>query len=384
MINVYLSVIILLLILLVIEIKNVHNLTVKNAVFYIGTLSIFSLIAFRGTEVGGDTSAYANFFIGKHSMYGTIDNSDMEIGFIWIAKILHLINKTKIWFLFSSTFITLFPFFYMVKKYSCNKTIPLLLFMTIWSIMPTALCAVRQNLAVSLVMVAYILFIEKIKNKHVERFRRKVWMLCCILLCILSVLTHTSMIVALPLLFLAELVNIRKKTAYIIVFASFLIVLIIDNLFNSLFSLFNEYTAAFSYADRMNGYFENADYALTNEVSFNRLAPTTFWVLLLIFKSKEEVISSTFLKCLIWGNSLYCIGASFPMISRSVYLLMLMGIVYVPFSLYSKRKQLSNVLLFLLLVFFVRTQFKYFSEYNVNENYYGVRLLPYKTIFEER
>lgn len=381
--NIYLGIIILLLVLFVIELKNRLNATIQNVVFFIGALSVFSLIAFRGTGVGGDTSEYVNFFTGKTSMYGTIDNSDMEIGFVWISKALHFVASTKHWLLFSSTVITLFPFYYMVKKYSYIKTLPLLLFMTIWSILPTSLSAMRQNFAVSLVMIAYILYLNKDTFVNDRKHRQKKWILCCVLLLVLSVFTHTSMIITIPLLLLAEFVNMRKRTAYLLVIVSFSLSLLVNNLFSSLFTIFNEYTAAFAYADRMNGYFDNADYALTNEVSFNRLAPTTLWVLLLIFKSKEKELNSIYLKCLIWGNSLFCVGASFPMMSRAVFLLLLMGIVYVPYSLYDNRKQLSNIILFILVLFFVRTQFKYFNNYNINDNYYGVRMLPYKTIFEE-
>lgn len=381
--NVYLSVIVILLILFFVEYKNHKNKTLQQACFYIGAISVFSIIAFRGTEVGGDTSAYVNFFIGKHSMYGNIDNSDMEVGFIFISRILRFINGSTLWFLFSSSLITMLPFFMLIKKYSINKTLPLLLFMTVWAIFPTAVCAVRQNFAVALMMFAYILYKEKVKLHLQKTSLPWKWIAVVVAICVLSILTHTSMLVALPLLLVSEYVHLSKKTSYVIVLGSFLLVLAVQNLFESLFSVFNAFTKTIEYADRMNGYFENSSYDLTNEVSFNRLAPATLLVLFYIFKSNEKEMKSVFLKCLVWGNALFCIGASFPLISRSVYLLLFMGIVYVPVSLYDTRKQISNILLVFLLLFFVRTQFKYFDTYNIKENYYGVRLLPYNTIFKE-
>lgn len=379
--NVYLYVIVCLVVFLIIELNNPQKN--RSLYFFISSSLIFSVIAFRGSDVGGDTLEYVRFFKGEGSMYGSIDDSEMEVGFVLIARFLHFFNESAMWFLFSSTLITLFPFFIIVKKYSSNKTIPLLLFMTTWSILPTSLCAIRQNFAVSLAMTAFLLFGSLRDNSIQDVKKRKSIIISIIIVCILSIMTHTSMMVALPLIVLAEFINLSRKYMYIIVLGSFVGALLIDNLFGELFQQFNIITQSFEYADRMNSYFENSKYELTNEVSFNRLGPSTLYVLIVVYKSSEEELHSFFLKCLVIGHSLFCIGASFPMISRVVYPLLLFGISFVPLSMNFRREKISKVLLILLLFFFVRTQFKYFAEYNISDNYYGVRLLPYKTIFEE-
>lgn len=379
--NVYLYVIVCLVVFLIIELNNPQKN--RSLYFFISSSLIFSVIAFRGSDVGGDTLEYVRFFKGEGSMYGSIDDSEMEVGFVLIARFLHFFNESAMWFLFSSTLITLFPFFIIVKKYSSNKTIPLLLFMTTWSILPTSLCAIRQNFAVSLAMTAFLLFGSLRDNSIQDVKKRKSIIILIIIVCILSIMTHTSMMVALPLIVLAEFINLSRKYMYIIVLGSFVGALLIDNLFGELFQQFNIITQSFEYADRMNSYFENSKYELTNEVSFNRLGPSTLYVLIVVYKSSEEELHSFFLKCLVIGHSLFCIGASFPMISRVVYPLLLFGISFVPLSMNFRREKISKVLLILLLFFFVRTQFKYFAEYNISDNYYGVRLLPYKTIFEE-
>lgn len=379
--NVYLYVIVCLVVFLIIELNNPQKN--RSLYFFISSSLIFSVIAFRGSDVGGDTLEYVRFFKGEGSMYGSIDDSEMEVGFVLIARFLHFFNESAMWFLFSSTLITLFPFFIIVKKYSSNKTIPLLLFMTTWSILPTSLCAIRQNFAVSLAMTAFLLFGSLRDNSIQDVKKRKSIIILIIIVCILSIMTHTSMMVALPLIVLAEFINLSRKYMYIIVLGSFVGALLIDNLFGELFQQFNIITQSFEYADRMNSYFENSKYELTNEVSFNRLGPSTLYVLIVVYKSSEEELHSFFLKCLVIGHSLFCIGASFPMISRVVYPLLLFGISFVPLSMNFRREKISKVLLILLLFFFVRTQFKYFAEYNIADNYYGVRLLPYKTIFEE-
>lgn len=379
--NVYLYVIVCLVVFLIIELNNPQKN--RSLYFFISSSLIFSVIAFRGSDVGGDTLEYVRFFKGEGSMYGSIDDSEMEVGFVLIARFLHFFNESAMWFLFCSTLITLFPFFIIVKKYSSNKTIPLLLFMTTWSILPTSLCAIRQNFAVSLAMTAFLLFGSLRGNSIQDVKKQKSIIISIIIVCILSIMTHTSMMVALPLIVLAEFINLSRKYMYIIVLGSFVGALLIDNLFGELFQQFNIITQSFEYADRMNSYFENSKYELTNEVSFNRLGPSTLYVLIVVYKSSEEELHSFFLKCLVIGHSLFCIGASFPMISRVVYPLLLFGISFVPLSMNFRREKISKVLLILLLFFFVRTQFKYFAEYNISDNYYGVRLLPYKTIFEE-
>ena len=382
--NVYLSVIVCLVVLLIIELNNPQKN--RSHLFFFGSSLIFSIIAFRGSDVGGDTLEYVKFFKGEGSMYGSIDDSEMEIGFVLIARFLHFFNESTLWFLFSSTLITLLPFFYIVKKYSSNQIIPLLLFMTTWSILSTSLCAIRQNFAVSLAMIAYLLFSyirdTSISNK-ISATKRTLFVISIVSLCFLSILTHTSMIVVLPLMILSEFVSLNRKSMYIIVLGSFVGALILNNLFGTLFEQFNIITQSLEYAERMNSYYGNVKYELTNEVSFNRLGPTTLYVLISIYKSNEEELNSYFLKCLVIGHSLFCIGASFPMMSRAVYPLLLFGISFVPFSMNLSKNIKSKFLLILLLLFFVRTQFKYYAEYNISENYYGVRLLPYKSIFEE-
>lgn len=370
--NIYATVIVVLLLLFLIE-QVVKEDKIRQNLFYLGGFICLFILAFRSNDVGGDTYNYTGYFIGKvRGYYSTYElNDDFEIGFRWICGLLMKISRTELWFLVSTSIITLAPFLYLINR-DCktSKILPLILYMSGWSILSVTQTAIRQNVAISFLMLAYIIYTEpNIKNKYK-------WIICVasIAMCLI---THNTGFTALALVLGAYFIKLNKKVSYIIVIAILIIGVLAKNVFVSLFNDFYNLMSAFKFAEKMIGYYENSQYSLDTYVSFGTQGPYTLLVLLYIYMSSKEDCKSLSYKCLVLGGTLYNVGASFPMMFRAVYPLLFIGIIFVPSDLNKRKSLIPKLILFALLIFFTN------AVNNFPENQ-DDHQLPYNFIWQEK
>ena len=368
--HIYSIVSIILLLMFILEQNS--SLRIKNRLFYIASFIVVSLLAFRGNDVGGDTINYCGYFSGKGGIYGTFElNDTFEIGFRVICWILMQVSRNDFWFLFSTSLMTILPFIYLIKR-DCksSKILPLCLYMNVWRILAVTQTAIRQNISVSFFILAYIIYTSNEVN-----LKKKIISVVLLLVC--GFFTHTSSLVALPLVVMATLMPLNKKTAYIITLGSFVLVMAFKNLFADIFDLFNSLMMNVEMASHMlDVYYENDRFALDSEVSFNRLGPATLLVCLLIWMSDDIDMKSPYLKFLVVGCALYNIGATFPMIARTVYALLFLGIIYTPSNINKYKSKLQGVLLILIIAFFIRNTILYLKPNQDDQ------MLPYTFIWE--
>lgn len=368
--HIYSIVSIILLLMFILEQNS--SLRIKNRLFYIASFIVVSLLAFRGNNVGGDTIDYCGYFSGKGGNYGTFElNDTFEIGFRVICWILIQVSRNDFWFLFSTSLMTILPFIYLINR-DCksSKILPLCLYMNVWGILSVTQTAIRQNISVSFFFLAYIIYTSNEVN-----LKKKIISVVLLLVC--GFFTHTSSLVALPLVVIATLMPFNKKTAYIITLGSFALVMAFKNLFSDIFDLFNSLMLNVEMASHMlDVYYGNDMYALDSEVSFNRLGPATLLVCLLIWMSDDIDMKSPYLKFLVVGGALYNIGATFPMIFRVVFPLLFLGLLFVPSEINIKKNSMVKLVLVLLLLFFVRVQIVYMKP-NQDDH-----MLPYTFIWD--
>lgn len=369
--HIYVVISIVMLLLFLLE-QSTKNNKSRMILFYFASFLAVGLLAFRGNDVGGDTIHYCGYFTGEGGYYGIWEtNESFEIGFIWLCGLLMKISRTDFCLIFSTSLITILPFIYLIRrdcKYS--KILPLCLYMTVWNILSVTQTALRQNFSVSLLFIAYIIYTsENIKSKYK-------YILVGLFLW-LSFISHTSSLLALPLIIGCSCIKLNKKKAYILIIGSFVFVMVFKNVFSYIFDMFNQLMAGVAMASHMlDTYYGNIRYSLDSEISFNRLVPATFLVVLLIKMSSDDELKSNYLKYLVVGASLYNIGASFPMIFRTVYPLLFMGILYVPSGFSKKGTIISKVLVVLLILFFIRNQIVYMEPGRDD------KMLPYLFIWE--
>lgn len=368
--HIYSIVSIILLLMFILEQNS--NLQTRKVLFYVASFIVVSLLAFRGNDVGGDTISYCGYFSGSGGLYGTFEQNDtFEIGFRVLCWLLMFVSRSDFWFILTTSLITLLPFIYLINR-DCksSKILPLCLYMNVWGILSVTQTAIRQNISVSLFVIAYIIY----TTKSIEQKKKLIYVVS-FLVC--GFFTHTSSLVALPLVIGAILLPLTKKTAYIITIGSFFLVMMFKNLFGEIFDMFSSLMQNVEMASHMlDVYYENDRYALESEVSFNRLGPATLLVCLLIWMSDDSDMKSPYLKFLVLGGALYNIGATFPMIFRTVYALLFLGIIYTPSNISKYKSKLSGVLLILLIAFFIRNQVVYMKPKQDDH------MLPYTFIWE--
>ena len=240
-----------------------------------------------------------------------------------------------------------------------------------WRILQTTQTAIRQNLSVACLMIAFIILTSDIKNKKYKYILMSIFVFY-------GCISHTSSLVALPLLIGAFMIPFTKKTAFITVISSLVISLLFKNLFSNVFDVFFSFMRGVDMASHMlDTYYGNDDYALTNEVSFNRLGPSTLLVCILIYLSNKKDIKSPYFNFLVVGASLFNLGSVFPMISRTVYALLFFGIIFCPSDIKSGLFLRLRTIIIVLLFFFVRNQIVYASYGNSSQD------LPYTFIWEK-
>ena len=367
--HIYAAVSVILIILFIL-----NNRSKKEGyLFLIGAFIVFFILAFRGPYIGGDTDDYCGYFNGKGGSYGTLDiYNGFEYGFYYFCKLLSLISRDDFFFLFITSAITLVPFLYLVKRDTKgNKILPLCLYMMCWRILQTTQTAIRQNLSVACLMIAFIILTSDVKNKKYKYILMSIFVFY-------GCISHTSSLVALPLLIGAFMIPFTKKTAFITVISSLVISLLFKNLFSNVFDVFFSFMRGVDMASHMlDTYYGNDDYALTNEVSFNRLGPSTLLVCILIYLSNKKDIKSPYFNFLVVGASLFNLGSVFPMISRTVYALLFFGIIFCPSDIKSGLFLRLRTIIIVLLFFFVRNQIVYASYGNSSQD------LPYTFIWEK-
>ena len=159
---------------------------------------VVALPAFRGADSSADTQNYIDFYLNQRLGYrgGT---QETEIGYRLIQWLISFFFGNN-WHAFISitSFISLIPIMFLIKKNSSNIFLSLFLFITIG---PAGILyifyfgIIRQCVAVGFICILMYTLYNKLFKKDVYYWA----------LFILAVLCHTSMIVCLPFLFLSKI-----------------------------------------------------------------------------------------------------------------------------------------------------------------------------------
>lgn len=157
------------------------------------------LAAFRSDLVGGDTAGYRYDYVsmgGYHSLDGLIERYSLfYMGYFVPSKIFHMMGlPVQVWFGFVVAFY-LYSIIRLLNKFSKDKVFSLFVFITIglWFF---SMAGLKQTFAMSIMMLAFVLFIEK-----------KYWW--TVLLIILTYYTHQAALIGLAVFPLYYLRNNR-------------------------------------------------------------------------------------------------------------------------------------------------------------------------------
>ena len=251
-----------------------------------GTLLLMFLLffyaAFRDFSVGGDTLNYVNYFLNPRMGYGE-DEREFELFFQYWNIILAKIIPNGHFFIFINALVTFSCLYFIIKKESLQKIPCLLLILsgTLWNFY---LSGIRQSLAISFFILSFYFF------------TKKKW-IAFISFTVLSILTHTTVLLAYCIIFIVPFINIKKRQACILIGITSILAITntfpIDNILNYFFSKLS----SFQYINRYSGYQDQLNEINSLYIMAKKILPLSFITFYLILKQKKnEIINKLYIK----------------------------------------------------------------------------------------
>lgn len=203
------------------------NGKIKKILTYIGGILLLLLLALKSSAVGNDTGNYIYYFNRLGQLDGLTDPaSRFEVGYQVYSKLIYLIFKNSQFLFIISSIICMAALILFLKKFSNNIAYSLFLFVGL-RFYYFYLSGIRQSLAISIILVAFIYFRN---NKKMISF----------LLIILATLFHNSAIIFLLIFPLEKINKVKNGVAFICVFG-LLSYLLINPLINIVLQHLPEY-----------------------------------------------------------------------------------------------------------------------------------------------
>lgn len=274
--------IILILLIIIINIKYLgkHN---KYAAYLVMFFIAF-ITCFRDKTVGIDTISYVNYFLKPYLGYAN-DTREFEYLFQEWCTFIKQVWPNGNFFIFITSLAALLPLFYTINKASTNKIIGISLFaVTVWVYY---LYLLRQCLAIGLFCVGvYALY----KKQYI----------IAILFFISATFFHTTVLLSIAILLAIYFVNIKKRTAIILIIISFVIALSgvfkIDEILFYGFSLFT----GVEFIDRYQGYSDQTIELTSLYLIIKSILPLSLLCTVLLYNLKDEkLLKNLFVKTFI-------------------------------------------------------------------------------------
>ena len=183
---------------------------------------LVGMVAFRDKNVGMDTMNYLYYFNNPYRGYTdgrTID--EMEPAYTALNFLLAYISRSSMFFIFTTSLLTMIPMMVGIYKYSPFRTLSLFLLLTAGTLLSFSVyyfSMIRQCLAISCLYIAiYMLY----TNGQKYNLKVMFWI-------ILGVCFHFSSIAALPFFFICK-INLRVKP-YLIMLAVSCVIAVFANM----------------------------------------------------------------------------------------------------------------------------------------------------------
>lgn len=299
----------------------------SHILYVVGCALLIIVAGLRDISVGNDLEAYVLQFLEIINRTG--DKVSIEI--IWgiLNDSLRVISDDVRWFIFSTSFLSLFPLFLFIFKNSKQPSFSLLLFFIIQIGFCFYMTGLRQSLAMSLTVWAFYFF----ENKK--------YIFSSVFLA-LAVGIHASAIFCLPFLFLPK-VDIKKNISVIILAISVLLGFIFRL---DIFAFFKQFLFLFSSFNFYEGYSDYYREMIPNFFGlFFAIVPLSVFAYFGITKQDDY-----FSRVLFYGTILNNVFASTPQLPRYFMYFTIFQIIVIP-NIYKKLSNINKtVVLFAILV----------------------------------
>ncbi len=383
--TIYSIIIVILLFLFLIEQKGISEKADKR-LFLMASFLVFFVMAFRGENVGGDFLEYCHFWEGKDDVYGTWKEPNIllmfEPGLSWLCYFFHIFNDgDPFFFIFCTSAIILFPFFYIVYRDCKFRVLPVLLYVILWGLLDISYTGLRQVIGVSICLTAYIVWTTSFK-------KNKYKIILTTLLFGFALSFHTSMYFTVPIfvgfLFIKK---IGKRICVLFLFLSLLFGILFAKFAPLLFDTIGSLFTSVEFLFRFDHYFEGNTHedGLTTAVIGLQQIITTLVVCLIVYLSNLSNRNIIYAVSLTVGCSMVNIFVSFPQAGRFIYPLLFLGIVLTPTYMMIPPKRLSKWLLFtFIIILSLHRIYLWETSYDnkSSDAYIYNQMFPYKFIWE--
>lgn len=369
--NIYSITSIILLILFILQKKKIS----RQALIVSGLLIFLIFVCHDGQWRSHviDYEDYMNLFLGKSSMYGSVENNDLEAPFFVYIKILRfLFPIVPFFYIVSWGVVVCCPLYYIIKKGSVAPSLSYALLLLVYGsyIFLFIFSAHRQTFATTFLLWAYYVY-------QYVNIKRKYWLVAVLLL--IGLFSHSSSYFIIPIaitLFFVKFEN--KKILYAIVAASFIIGLYWQREIYEMFTGLMISLGDIEEISRSTSYTINDTYGNQYDrfdQSFNQLFPYTGLVLATIYFYSKEELKEYGPKCLIASAVLYNCLVSVDLMNRALLFFIIVGItVGLPKAIQNdKRCKIIYVLLVCMLLYI-----GFRHQFSSNTHF---QMLPYRWFF---
>jgi hypothetical protein len=311
-------------------------------------LSIIAMVeltiisAIRAT--GADFYSYYVYF--KYIDKLTLENSQMEIGYYYLNKIIHYTNSEYAIF-FVTSILIMYLFYKTLSKYSKNILLSITFFLCL-GMYTTSFNILRQYIAIGLIFYSLI-FIASNKKY---------------IFLILAILFHYTAIIIVPF-YIVSFKSFSKRNYFLLFIGAIIAYFIYPYIMNILFSQFNLFTE-----------YQGSDYVGSgaNPLNFLSVFPL-FFIMFLERKNlfKDKINTFSFNMCC-FSLVFLLLGTKGLILVRIADYFKVFCILLIPNLLKDSENNHKLIIYFYVLVFIIAN---YITIIYVN---YGL-VVPYKTIF---
>ena len=343
----------------------------------------FFFIAFRAPVVGADTYNYVRYLTGEHYFYN-LDPRPLEIFFVYYREFINQITDSRFVVMLINTTITMAPVFYMVKKYSYNAPLSLLMFFYL-DCTAIYFVGLRQIIGFSFILWGLLYCINEMEPRESStKYPSYKALLFLGISILIGYFFHTSIIVYGAIIVLALFTPLKSKTvASSLICGSAVIGFILGRFdvlgfFNFLYLLDVDSTA------RLSGYLLNEE--LHQVSAINIVARLSVLGLVSLYFIDTEKMNHVFFKLFVFGITIYNLLYSVPMIHRFVPIFNLFGTIVFTWILYKRRRgqenkyQWAKIVCILVVLYYTRSMFIRINEWDPNSE---DRMHPYYFIFQD-
>lgn len=318
------------------------NTDIKDKYLLLVCMAWAFITGFRAYTVGNDTLAYADFFSGRPGFFGTIDypREDMEIGFVYLAKMLTTISINPTFSFTVISFLFFLTINYLYRHVNRDNALwSFAFFITFnYGFYSTIQSAVRQTASISMFLLGvYLLQIVKKRETTIKWYKNRGY-IKPILLLFISACIHKTSLFLFPLILLCFFVKINKKIAYLLICLS----LVISIAFSNYIGLFFDFSMSLisDSSNEMISHLDNYSESLSDQsMNIFGCALRTFVYLIIVYYTDKEKTDDIYFNNLILSIVMFNLFfTSFQFQRIALVFTILAGAVYIPQAVMVKRK----------------------------------------------